>query len=891
VKNWKIQAEWFYGQNDFLKARQCFIKLSDHFFITGDTTRGIDYLNKCFNCSAQFDKNQAVKDFGLIFNYSFQETKKNTILIKSVFKTFFDNQSLFPTSKEKLDICNQLLSLIPYNVESDLIFDLLSFKLNILRKANSTTNSFFTYFDILRLNLSNDKKIQCLYDLASLLYDIGEYSFSNIILFSIFNDCHVGNYDKALIYNLIGNNYFYKNNLKTAYCFYDTSKTIRENYFQNSSELRVTYNNIANYFVRIKEYDKALDLYNLAFNNAKSFNGQFSREAAFECNNIGNLFFEQLKIDSAYKYYSNSHDILVNTNHFFDITYSLYNLGAYYFQIKEYNHSLDYLYGSLTTNNYNPFNASKESHILSIKDLIISSEMIGDVYFNKSQIDDQYFSHYIDSANFFYDLSINYIDSLLLHSTFELSQIHLNELYEKIINKRITSSFKSIEINSPNFIDTLRFISALDRKHNHILNIQTNSFSPFFFDTVTFNHQEKLLVSLESLESTKNFLFDSIVKFSYMIAEHLTKFEDYFIENHCTSKNPTTLNIINNYIDSLPLHKMILMLTEVDGCLYTVALIRGFVKFQRIENANLVINTALKCMSKVAKFENFYPDLATLSESILSPYYNDILYITNLVIITEPKLNNFPCDLLLIDNSCQSFPSYLITQCDISYAPSLSSLISTSKNKVAQFNYDYIGFAPGFSKSHDQITPYNLPLSQMEVKRISSLLCNNNFKCQLFLDSEASVDNLNLYSSKSRILHIATHTESSKILNLKQLLFLNSSSVNSLESWGYFDISILNNGPETVVLSTCNASEGKCMNNEGDFNLARAFLKIGTKNVIYSIFRVDDKFAYLFMLNLFSNFIELKNWTSSLRQTKKEFLHHQVYNNPYYWSSFNLIMQ
>lgn len=102
---------------------------------------------------------------------------------------------------------------------------------------------------------------------------------------------------------------------------------------------------------------------------------------------------------------------------------------------------------------------------------------------------------------------------------------------------------------------------------------------------------------------------------------------------------------------------------------------------------------------------------------------------------------------------------------------------------------------------------------------------------------------------------------------------------------------------DLVVLSACETALGKEVGGEGYVGLAHAFLQVGARGVVVSLWKVDDTATALLMRRFYQNLFggrampapralaQAKRWLRSYENPRGE----RPYEHPFYWSSFVLI--
>ena len=212
----------------------------------------------------------------------------------------------------------------------------------------------------------------------------------------------------------------------------------------------------------------------------------------------------------------------------------------------------------------------------------------------------------------------------------------------------------------------------------------------------------------------------------------------------------------------------------------------------------------------------------------------------------------------------------------------------------------------------------SLPGTAIEVSNISNLMTKNNWEVTTYTEEEAMEGKVKSVSSPT-VLHIATHGYFFEDVNKEKetptrmmgvdskkatqnpllrsgLLFAgakNTLNGNSPESGdnglltsyeaSYMDL----RGTELVVLSACNTARGEIKNGEGVYGLQRAIQQAGAKNIIMSMWKVDDKVTQEFMTNFYDLWLSGKTKREAFNQT--QMIIKEKYKYPYYWGAFVMI--
>lgn len=209
-----------------------------------------------------------------------------------------------------------------------------------------------------------------------------------------------------------------------------------------------------------------------------------------------------------------------------------------------------------------------------------------------------------------------------------------------------------------------------------------------------------------------------------------------------------------------------------------------------------------------------------------------------------------------------------------------------------------------------------LPGTKTEVEEISKELNAAHWKPAVFINEQASEENLRKVNSPA-ILHIATHgfylkdieTEDKSFLGFESNTFRNSSLLRSgiilagagpattdstyrnSENDGIvtaYEASMLNLvHTELVVLSACQTGLGDNMGSQGVAGLQRSLAIAGAKNIIMSLWPVDDDATKILMTEFYKTYATTRDVEGSFKNAR--LVVKQKYPHPYYWAAFVLL--
>jgi CHAT domain-containing protein len=93
--------------------------------------------------------------------------------------------------------------------------------------------------------------------------------------------------------------------------------------------------------------------------------------------------------------------------------------------------------------------------------------------------------------------------------------------------------------------------------------------------------------------------------------------------------------------------------------------------------------------------------------------------------------------------------------------------------------------------------------------------------------------------------------------------------------------------PRLVVLSACDTAQGELVGGEGILGLVRAFTLAGSRQVVASLWKVDDQRTSVLMGRLHHGLREGSRTSTALMEARRELLE-QGFEHPFYWAGLVL---
>lgn len=337
---------------------------------------------------------------------------------------------------------------------------------------------------------------------------------------------------------------------------------------------------------------------------------------------------------------------------------------------------------------------------------------------------------------------------------------------------------------------------------------------------------------------------------------------------------------------------------------------------------NLLISRSLPNNKNSASVDTEYKLAVTkLSELILSPISSQLSN-KRLLIVADGALQYIPFAILpkisKLDKTAFFLP--LILENEVISLPSAATLLLL-KEKKENLNSITIIADPIFSKNDPRIkqsiakaegkqnidnllepTSFGreknnlndlsrLPFSRQEATAIASLLSKENY--QQFLDFDADYDLLTKGKlSSNKVLHFATHSIINNDYPELSGIVLSLVDKEGKPKNGFLQLQEIYNlkfSANLVVLSACQTALGKEIKGEGLVGLTRGFMYAGARQVIASLWKVDDRATAELMKYFYQNlFKNNQSPSSALRQAQLQMMKQPRWKSPYYWAAFVL---
>ena len=166
-------------------------------------------------------------------------------------------------------------------------------------------------------------------------------------------------------------------------------------------------------------------------------------------------------------------------------------------------------------------------------------------------------------------------------------------------------------------------------------------------------------------------------------------------------------------------------------------------------------------------------------------------------------------------------------------------------------------------------------------------------KATLWMGFNASVETVLSSTMRDyRILHLATHGVFDENSPGFSGLVFSLVSPEGSPVFGYLkarDIANLDLHSDLVVLSACDSSAGNNLSGEGVTGLPYAFLHAGVRQVVSTLWNVDDETSRELMVEFYKEiFVDRREPAEALRRSQLDIMKSGHRSAPYYWAGFEI---
>lgn len=264
---------------------------------------------------------------------------------------------------------------------------------------------------------------------------------------------------------------------------------------------------------------------------------------------------------------------------------------------------------------------------------------------------------------------------------------------------------------------------------------------------------------------------------------------------------------------------------------------------------------------------------------------------SKLIIIPDGILAYLPFGLLISQPMERPFRwqsgEFLIKKHLISYNFSVSIWERMLSNKSV--NTKILAFAPSFPKcsfKNNLLFKDSLCHLAYSIKEVKTI--DKNIGVKLLLDGNATIDNYYKLAPKYGIQHYSTHAQIYPQHPDQSFLAFTSKTSNDLGRKLFMKDILATPMPcEMVVLSACDTGVGELKKGSGIMSIARCFAYAGSKSLVSSLWKANDKSSFIIMNDFYINLKKGLSKTEALHTAKLNYLTtSKDQSHPAYWASY-----
>lgn len=268
--------------------------------------------------------------------------------------------------------------------------------------------------------------------------------------------------------------------------------------------------------------------------------------------------------------------------------------------------------------------------------------------------------------------------------------------------------------------------------------------------------------------------------------------------------------------------------------------------------------------------------LQNLYSMLIEPIISEV-DTQNLVIVPYGIINYVPFSALIDDQQIFLADKFVLSYSSSAFAYDLASAYSAAINTN---NYSKVLI---FGNPSSALP--NLPYAEQEAVSVAEM-----FNTQAFIGPSASKDRFLRDASHADIIHLAAHGLINQLDPFATYIALSAdqNGDNKLEVRDIYSLNLKTHHP-LVVLSACNTAQAELTAGNEFQTLSRAFFIAGAREVVGSLWLVDDSSSTVSLMTLFyQNYMQGMSAAQALSEAQKEIRQTPGWESPKYWAGFVL---
>ena len=692
------------------------------------------------------------------------------------------------------------------------------------------------------------------------------------------------------------------------------------------SSMAAIYNSLGDTKKALESYQKSLEI-------RHSINDKVGEASTLS--DIGAIYLEQGETTKSLEYFTNELNLLVPTQNKEKLAYNYIRTGRVYETLKNYDQALDYYQKSLVLNRETGRRDEIAESLYNVANVESATGQLRSALEN------------IQEAVQLNETLRRNISSANLQSNYLAKNIKIYLLYIDILMKsHKVEPAKGFDQRALQISETARARSLLDSLGANQSEIRSGLSSDLF------NARQNLIQKINAKEFQRISVLrqkqpENVKNFESEIAELIPQLRDVEAKIRqqspqfatLTQINPPTLTEIQSQLldeNTVLLeyslgteHSYLFAVSKNDFKVYELASkaeieksARKFYTGLRERGQNIPDETLTKRQERLEQADNFLENNAIeLSRILLAPVAQTIKNKRVLIVASDIlQYISFAAlpNPLTQQANLKTKNQLLIETNEIVYLPSVATLAMLRKSQLKpSSNLISVLADPVFSENDPRVKAVTkqkqenklneqtavksptdlrgdlgrLRFSRAEADAIAALVPENNRFIALDFNANVATAKSSNFD-KSKIIHFSTHGFVRSDFPELSGVVLSLVNENGEPQDGFlrlYDIYNLNLNAELVVLSACETALGKDIKGEGLVGLTHGFLTAGSKRVIASLWRVDDRATAELMRRFYQGVLKdgLRP-ANALRKAQISLIQDKNFNHPFYWAAFTL---
>jgi|GEM_PF-721312 len=684
-----------------------------------------------------------------------------------------------------------------------------------------------------------------------------------------------------------------------------------ENTFSNNEDsvsLYTVRNNLGNAYYFSKQFDKAIEKNNQAFELLPYLNYK-----APMLNNIGVNLIEQSKFDESYQNLRKSLKLkkeYFNSEYNYEYAVNYENLGDYYLKLEKKDSGLLHYQKALInlTNNFRNENIYQNPNPKDTTLFIYSNpDMIRVLHLKATAVYQYYHLNknikYLNLAKQTYQTLIDFHNKLQQDISTENSRLFQAKNILEYLENALEVAYEKQTLNDFDAEATFRFMeknkaTVLQQAMNEADALQFANLSDSLLEQendlkITISFYERKLNDAKINEDTltvindlENTLFENKENYERLINHLEENYPNYYRLKY--QQNKSTLAEVQSQLNEKQAlleyfvgfkHIYVLSIQQNNSKLYQIEKPKDWEK--RINDFVGIFKKPKFDIDLQTQVKNYVEQANFLYKILLQQPLNDLNEsITHLQVISDAELNYIPFDVLFYETidttnelTFRDLP-YLLKSKAIAYAYSAKLWLDNVNSKPLNKPIAYGGYA-----SQHQLKEANidLPIARKQVQSMAEL-----FKGKPYIANEATKSAFLKDTLAYNILQFAMHGEVNDTLPLNShLVFTQTDSLNKLYAADLYNIKLQT---DLAVLGACNTGTGKVQKGEGVMSLSRAFTYAGCPSLVMSLWSIPDVSSAKVLEAFFKNLKEGYPKDVALQKAKLNFLETSEKTHPRNWA-------